>query len=457
MTGRSVLKLSDLTQQLQQTIDGAFGAARFWIIADVSNHTFKTDTNFHYFELVEKDTLSSRIVAKVAAKAWGNASTHIKNFERVTGQVFKNDINVLIQVSVQYHVTYGLQINLLDIDTNFTLGKFEQERNATLVRLVNDNPLFIQKQGQEYVTKNNLLRLNPVIQRVAVISSETSAGYQDFHHTMIHNVYEYAFYIDPFFTKVQGELNARVLLSTLIEIYESRIAYDAIVIIRGGGAQSDFLLFDNYDLSRAVAKFPIPIITGIGHQKNETTVDLMAHTSTKTPTKAAELIVAHNKNFEDSLLQVQQSIVIKTQQLFSAHYRCLEELKSSFLNETLTLLQRNQRGLSSLSGLFINQPKMLLQQEKKNIDHLISNIKGFNRQLLKNKSLSLAQFQTIINLMSPQNIMNKGFAILEVDGKIISTADLITPGKELTVRLTNTKIITKVTSKIHDNGRKYDV
>jgi len=452
LTGRSILKLSDLTQQLQLAIASAFGAAKFWIIADVSNHTFKTDTNFHYFDLVEKDALSSRIVAKVAAKAWGNAAIHIKNFERLTGQMFKDGINVLIQVSVQYHVTYGLQINLLDIDTNFTLGKFEQERTATLVKLVVDNPFFIQKHGGEFITKNKLLQLNPVIQRVAVISSETSAGYQDFQHTLIHNIHKYSFYIDPYFSKVQGELNAGELVSKLIDIFESRIAYDAIVIIRGGGAQSDFLIFDNYELSRAVAKFPIPIITGIGHQKNETIVDLMAHTSTKTPTKAAELIIAHNKSFEESLVQYQQLIVIKTQQLFAARYRSLEKLKSSILNETLTLVQRNQRSLSSLSGLFVNQPKMMLQQEKKNIGHLINNIKAFNRQLLRNRSLNLAQFQTIVNLMSPQNIMKKGFAILELDGKIISTADLITPGKELKVIMTNTKIMTTVTSKDIENG-----
>ena len=452
MTERTILKLSDLTRKLKQTIDSAFGMARFWIIADISSHTFKPDTNFHYFELVEKDTQSSRIVAKIAARAWGSAAIHIRNFELATGQVFKNDINVLIQVSVQYHEAYGLQINLLDIDPKFTLGKFEQERNATLLKLVIDNSLFIQKRGNEFITKNKLLKLNRVIQRIAVITSETSAGYQDFNHTLRNNDYQYTFSLDLYFTKVQGEVNSKVLLLKLVEVYEAGIAYDAVVVIRGGGSQSDFLLFDNYELSRAIAKFPIPIITGIGHHKNETIVDLMAHTATKTPTKAAELIIAHNRNFEESLQQLQHLVVIKTQQLFSVANKDMDQLKSVIVKESLTLLQRSQRHLSQISGIFTNRPTMLLQQEKRTIEHILRNLKIANQQLLKHKMMNLSYHQTLINLMSPKNILRKGFAMLELDGKIISNADLVAPGKVLNIRLINSKITTIVTSKIQENG-----
>jgi exodeoxyribonuclease VII large subunit len=451
LTGRSILKLSDLTQKIQQTIDGAFFGAKFWIIAEVSSHTYKADTNFHYFELVEKDVQSSRIVTKIAARAWGSAAIHIKNFEMATGQVFKNDINVLMLVSVQYHVTYGLQINVLDIDTNFTLGKFEQERNATLLKLVKENPGFIHKHGNEFITKNSLLSLNRVIQRIAVITSETSAGFQDFQHTLINNVYQYTFDLHTYFAKVQGEVNSKELLFKLIEVYESGISYDAVVIIRGGGSQSDFLIFDNYELSRAVAKFPIPIITGIGHQKNETIVDLMAHTPTKTPTKAGELIIAHNRAFEERLLQLQQLIIIKTQQMFAVNNLVLNQLKSIIINETLTLLQRHQRYLSHISGLIINRPKMLLRQEGKNINHKIENIKTSSRQVLKHNSLNLAHHQTMVNLMSPVNILKKGFAIMEIEGNIISNADLIVPGKALSLRLIDAKIKTVVISKANDN------
>ncbi|WP_431244478.1 exodeoxyribonuclease VII large subunit [Flavobacterium sp. P21] len=133
---------------------------------------------------------------------------------------------------------------------------------------------------------------------MAVISASNSAGNEDFRHTLRHNDFGYSFQADDYYTVVQGDNNAKLFLNKLIEVYSSGIPYDAIIIIRGGGAQSDFLIFDNYQIGRAVAKFPIPVITGIGHQKNVSIVDLMAHTSTKTPTKAAEFIIAHNRSFE---------------------------------------------------------------------------------------------------------------------------------------------------------------
>jgi exodeoxyribonuclease VII large subunit len=329
------IKLSELTSQIQQVIDGAFGHKTFWIIADITNYTYKPQSNYHYFELVEKDKTAAKILAKVAGRAWGNASLNISNFEKATGQKFKNDINVLIQVSVQYNPSFGLQLNLLDIDTNFTLGLFEQQRKETLERLLRENQAFIKRAGEGYITRNSELALNQVIQRIAVISSDTSAGFQDFKHTLEHNPFDYKFYIDDYFALVQGDGNAKQFLARVIEVFESQKPYDALVIIRGGGAQTDFLIFDNYELNRAIAKFPIPVITGIGHQKNETIADLMAHTSTKTPTKAAEFIIAHNRAFEDNLIGTQKMILIKTYQMINHHKDRLVRLNQITINKGL--------------------------------------------------------------------------------------------------------------------------
>eukprot|EP01118_Nematostelium_gracile_P010694 TRINITY_DN3723_c0_g2_i4.p1 TRINITY_DN3723_c0_g2~~TRINITY_DN3723_c0_g2_i4.p1 ORF type:complete len:228 (-),score=35.17 TRINITY_DN3723_c0_g2_i4:643-1326(-) len=219
---------------------------------------------------------------------------------------------------VQYTPAFGLQLNLLDIDTSFTLGQFEKMRLATLEMLLSRNPDFIRKVGDQYITKNKQQELKPVMQYLAVLSSDTSAGYQDFRHTLANNPWGYGFKIDDYFTAVQGEGNAKNLVNRLIDIYESGKPYDAVILIRGGGAQTDFLIFDNYELSRAVARFPIPVITGIGHQKNETICDLMANTALKTPTKAAEFILANNRVFEEKLIHAQKRIIIKTQQQSSS-------------------------------------------------------------------------------------------------------------------------------------------
>lgn len=447
MASPSILKLSDLTLQIRQTIDGAFGGANFWVIADISSHTYKPETNQHYFELVEKDTSSSRIVAKVAAKAWGNAAVNIANFEVATGQKFKNDINALMLVTVQYHLVYGLQLNLIDIDTNFTLGRFEQQRSATLIRLVRENPSFIRKSGDRYVTKNSELNFKKVIQHIAVISSFTSAGFQDFEHTLLNNPYHYVFKMNLYLTKVQGEENAKAFLEKLIDIFNSKEDYDAVVIIRGGGAQSDFLLFDNYELSRAIAKFPIPVITGIGHQKNETIVDLMAHTPTKTPTKAAEMIISYNRSFEDSMLKMQKMMIIKTQQLFALHTRSLNNFKTLFLRDVLNLINEHHRQVASLSGIFINRPKVFLNNERKNIKTLMMNVKAFSRNFMAHEKIHLKHYQSIVKLMSPQNILNKGFAIIMIDGEIINNAESVRPGNELTIQMARAEIKTTVKSK----------
>lgn len=448
----AAIRLSELTSQIREAIDGVFGNRTFWVIADVTSHTYKAQSNYHYFELVEKDKSSSKILTRIAGRAWGNAAINISNFEQATGQKFKNDINVLVQVSVQYNPAFGLQLNLVDIDTNFTLGLFEQQRKETLERLLRENPDFIQLAGTQYITRNNCLSLNKVLQHIAVISSATSAGYQDFRHTLDHNAFGYRFQIDDYFTLVQGETNAKQFLAKIVEVFQSGKTYDALVIIRGGGAQTDFLIFDNYELSRAIAKFPIPVITGIGHQKNETIADLMAHTATKTPTKAAELIIAHNRIFEESLLSLQNVVLIKTYQLINYHKDRLTHINQVTISTARNLLHEQHRNIMNLSRLVLTNPRIIISNRQKDLSNAISNIQSYNRMYFANKRGYIGHFQSVVRLMSPQNILNKGFAILKVNGRIAANADAIEVGTELTVRLASAEINTTVTSKSILNG-----
>ena len=453
----NAMKLSRLTGHIQQTLDNAFANQTFWVIADVTNYTFKAQSNYHYFELVEKDASSSKIIAKIAGRAWGAASVNILNFENATGQKFKNDINVLIQVSVQYNSSFGLQLNLLDIDTNYTLGLFEQQRKHTLERLVNENPGFIQLIANQYITRNSSLVFNKVIQKIAVVSSETSAGYLDFLHTLDNNPFGYHFDIDNYFTLVQGEVNASQILAKMIAAFQSGIVYDALIIIRGGGAQMDFLIFDNYELSRAVAKFPIPIITGIGHQKNETIVDMMANTATKTPTKAAEFIIAHNRHFEELVLGMQKMMLIKTLQLITRQKEILGQLNNASVNSTKDLLHNYHRNILSLSGSILTNPRIMLSNKAKDLQNLIANLKSDNRSYLNNQRSQIAHFQSLAKMMSPQNILNKGFAIIKHKEKIQSNSEAIREGDELTITFAEAEIKALVKSKTTYNGREFDV
>ncbi|WP_394369529.1 exodeoxyribonuclease VII large subunit [Flavobacterium endoglycinae] len=231
MEPQQYIRLSQLNDQIHDAIHSRFRGETYWVVADITSHSFKADKKIHYFELVEKAEKNSAITAKIMGKAWGEGAVHLSDFEKKTGQRFTNNLHVLVKVSVDYHPLYGLSVNVLDIDVNFTLGVLEQQRNATLARLVAEND-FIIKTAEGYSTLNSRLKLPLAIQRVAVISASNSAGNEDFRHTLEHNNFGYAFQIDDYHTIVQGDNNARLFLNKLIEVFNTGIPYDAVVITR---------------------------------------------------------------------------------------------------------------------------------------------------------------------------------------------------------------------------------
>lgn len=473
------LRLSELTSQIEEALKSVFSSRAFWVIADVTSHTYKRDKNYHYFELVEKDVDSNNILAKVSANAWGSGSTKIAQFERLTGQRFTNNIQVLLYVTVEYHASYGLKLNVNDIDPNFTLGALEQQKQLTLFRLLNENPDRIKKVGERYHTHNQGLPLNRVIQRIAVISSNASAGWEDFKDSLKKNQFGYQFQIDDYNCKVQGVGNEDMVAGKFIEVFNSKKPYDVVILTRGGGAQTDLLLFDTYKVGRVIARFPIPVITGIGHHKNETIADLMAHTATKTPTKAAEVIIAHNRAYEDAMLAFQKSIIIKTQQLFSVHMQSLANLNSVIVNQTRNivnsrkddLVRVNQitvnhtksilfskhRELTAVSSQISSKPRIIVQTKLNDLNNIIGNIKSFNGAYLKLQRGYLGHYVSVVKMMSPANILKKGFAIVKVDGEITSDVEEVKVGETISIILSDKEIKSTVKSKSNYNGDDFNI
>ena len=375
---------------------------------------------------------------------------------------------------MEYHILHGLKLTLIDIDTSFTLGELEKQKKETLQRLLRECPEFIRMEGDRIITRNKGHFLSPVIQRIAVVSSKQSAGYEDFIHTLTNNGFGYSFFVDPFFSSVQGEANAEEIYNRLLDVFHSKKQFDAVVIIRGGGSEMDFLIFNQSNLGKIVAKFPIPIITGIGHQKNETIVDLMAHTSTKTPTKTAEFIIAHNRYFEDSLLMLQKNIIIKSQQSFSRQQQLLTQTKSIVVNRSrdylahylqemvminrvvtqnsTAILHTHRNEMVSLSGRVIALPRVVVSKKKHELDQLVGNISTFRNQFLKNQNGLLNHYVSMIRLASPQQTLNRGFAIVKIKDRIITDPNDIKKGEEITVVLKKTEIISTVTEKKQTNG-----
>ncbi len=472
------IRLSQLNDQIQDAITDRFKGHTYWVVADITNHSFKADKKIHYFELVEKSETSSAITAKIMGKSWGTGAVKILDFEITTGQRFTNNLHVLVQLSVDFHPLYGLSVNLLDIDSNFMLGILEQQRNATLARLLKEND-FIHKEGELYSTLNSRLKLPSVIQRIAVISSSSSAGNEDFRHTMQHNDFGYVFQIDDYHTVVQGDNNAKLFLNKLIEVYNTGIPYDAIVITRGGGSQSDFLIFDNYNIGRAVAKFPIPVITGIGHQKNVSITDLMAHNHTKTPTKAAEFIIAHNRSFEQHILSQQRRIALKSQQLFLGYYKELSGLKSlvshnvreliavqkqelmlkkqHISQESRNLLAEEKQHLLLTAQKALQHPQRIIQQQNRDFEYLKNNLKIFTGQYLRSRKLQLEDHRKTIKLLSPQNVLSRGYAVIRKNDKIINGAGNIHEGEEIEIVVKDAILKSTVNEKIQHDGKQTDL
>ncbi|MFB6454258.1 exodeoxyribonuclease VII large subunit [Chitinophaga sp. Hz27] len=453
----SPIRLSDLTTRIRHALQNAFAGQSFWVKADVTSYSWYAQKGIHYFDLVEKDESGGNIVARVPAVAWGPGAKQIKAFELLTGQQFRNNIHILALVSVAYHQVHGLQITLLDIDINFTIGQLEAQKQLVLTRLIHENPDSIWQEGERIITRNQQLPLPVVIQRIAVVSSGNSAGYQDFQHTLVNNSFGYTFQLDNYFTVVQGETNADVVQQRMVDIFLSNKPYDAVVIIRGGGAQTDFLLFDSYQLGRVVARFPIPVITGIGHQKNETIVDLMANTATKTPTKAAELIIAHNRAFEDKLLGLQRQTLILTQQITAAASRTLHQLQSHIVHNVRSLLETGreqlvdvkhnvqqgtqqimftqQQALRSISNTITAKPQVMTAGRQQQLTHTLGKLRSFSRVLLQHQQAALKQQEQLFRLMAPESIMKRGFALLYQEGKLVTSATTLKAGEQVNIQL----------------------
>lgn len=451
------IPLSELTYQVEAALKDRFEGQYYWVIAEITGHKFQQAKGFHYFDLVEKQAGSAGLKAKVSAVAWTAGARQIAAFERTTGQRFTDGLQVLIKVSIDYNAVYGLKLTLLDIDAGYTIGQLEQQKQATLQRLLTECSAYIQKVGDSYITTNKQLRLPIVLQRIAVVTAQTSAGYQDFHHTLLNNQYGYFFSIDTYFTTVQGEVNAAQIKERLLQVFTSGKLYDAVVIIRGGGSATDFLVFDTFVLGQVTAKFPIPIITGIGHQHNETIVDLMAHTPLKTPTKVAEFLIAHNRAFEDRIHLLQNRLLVKAQQWVADKRSELVTTERQLLHEAQASLHRYQRELDSIGNELTLKPAILFNSQRKDLVNINHQLQFSSYRFLSHERDEVQGLEKLLQVLHPASILKRGFALVKYQGQIATNASLLPIGADIDVLLDNTTLTTTIKAKQPADERNTDL
>lgn len=381
------IKLSELTQQIQDTIQTQFDGEVFWVSARIMN-VKKYETSRRCYLTLEEYKNGTK-TTEIRAVFWADYYSEIEKFEKAIKQPFKDGTEIICKVKVRYHKIYGINLDVMQIDLAHTLGTLELERQQTLEKLVKENPKTIQLFDGVYKTFNNRLPLPLIVSNIALITAPNSDGQRDFQQEIKRNKHQYTFSVTEFLTTIQGDNAHKLILEQLKLIEKSQESFDVIAIVRGGGSQTDFKPFDDYELSKFVANFPIPIYTGIGHDRNQSIVDLMAREQ-KTPTKVASLFVEHNFDFENTLID------LKTR-----------------LTDTIAVQ-------------------------------------------LENAKAELDKAKRIVKLSSPQAILDKGFAIIMSNNKIVVDPKTITENSQLQTLLKNETIHSTVT-KTTKNEKRLDI
>ena len=397
------LSLYDLNTLVRRSLEQCL-PDEYWVQAELSEVRVHPATGHCYVEFVQKDPRSNNLVAKARGVIWSNVFHLLRPyFEESTGQMFTVGIKVLVQVMVSFHELYGYSLTVQDIDPTYTLGDMARRRREILAQLKADGVL----------TLNKELPMPVLPQRIAVISSASAAGYGDFCHQLEHNPRGYYFRVELFPSIMQGERTEASLLAALDRINQRLEYFDVVVIIRGGGATSDLSCFDTYLLAAACAQFPLPIITGIGHERDDTVLDTVAHTRVKTPTAAAECLIARMDEAADRLQQLSEHI-----------YNGV----SARLQRERTRLQGCRQRIPASSIRCLSQARLQLTSARKDLHRAVD-------ALLTRQRHRLELLQQRITDASPQKQLARGYSITLKDGRAMKDASSLKPGDVLTTRV----------------------
>ena len=401
-----------------------------WVRAEI--HNISTNYSGHcYIDLVEKSEFNDQIIAKQRATIW--ASTYrvlAQKFQQATNSSLQAGMKILVEVSVEFHELYGLSLNVKDIDPTYTLGELQRRRLEIIQRLKNCG----------LIDKNKRLPMPRLVQRIAVISSPTAAGYADFVHQLQNNSYGFAYDITLFPAIMQGTQTEESILVALDKIFHSSLltphsSFDIVVIIRGGGATSDLQAFDSESLAERCANFPLPIITGIGHLRDETILDLVAYLNLKTPTAVAEYLISRTLELDMELLslgeRLQKSVILRLEQ----EKNLLTSLSSYIPQYALRLLASSDNKLTSLQHRIELKTADFIAKNRTLLDRREEQIKVLAPNLLKTKQSQLDILQTKLQLLDPQQLLKKGYSFTTHNGKLVTSTTQLIPGDTITTTL----------------------
>lgn len=433
------ISLLALNQRINEVINGSF-TDLYWVIAEISE--IKVNSAGHcYLELVEKDPDGLHISARVRATIWSYTFRILKPyFESVTKKTVEAGMKVLVKCSVEFHEVYGLSLNIQDIDPTYTIGELARKREEILQRL----------EEEGVISMNRELNIPLVPQRIAIISSPTAAGFEDFIQQLKSSNATIKFYSKLFPTIMQGAEAEKSIINALDCIYGYEQFFDVVVIIRGGGSQADLSCFDSYQLAYYITQFPLPIITGIGHEKDESVTDIVAHTRLKTPTAVADFIIQQGVALLNYLIEVQNRTInitgseVQEQNSYLDNISNILALKTtnrldkqhqivSKATEKAFFLARNytrskQAQLSAITSELKHAVKQTTSSRAINLENLIRALPPLFKNGVKLQRNRLNSAEKTSQFLDPGNVLKRGYSITSANGRIIKRSKDLKPG-----------------------------
>jgi len=403
LANKNIITLLELQTMIKQGLSSLF-PANYQVVAIINE--IKENISGHcYIELVEHSDCSTIPKAKVSATIWSYTYRMLKPyFESETGISLSAGMKILVNVQIQYHELYGLSLNIIDIDPTYTIGEIQLQRQKTIKKLIDD--------GVFDMNRNLQIPVLPL--RIAVISSVSAAGYRDFINQLYGNELNYNFQTRLFSATLQGKDAETSIIAAIDEIYNDIDSYDIVVIIRGGGSISDLACFDSYNLASCVAQLPIPVVTGIGHDKDVSVVDMVANTMQKTPTAVAEFLidcVAEQDNY-------------------------INEIAEQIIDLTRTQLQNRNHDLHNLAVYLKNAASIKIENDKFFVQNFLNlKLKPLLALRCREMKQQLHSYQTQVELNSPQRILQRGYSIVTHKGKTITAAKQLKPKDEIEITL----------------------
>lgn len=410
----------------------------FWVTAEIAE--LRENSAGHcYLELIEKLPEEKNARARIRAVIWNNRYRLLKPFFATsTGSELSDGMKVLVKVKVEYHELYGLSLLINDIDPSYTLGEMALKRQMIINRLQEDGVIGMNKE----------LQFPFVPQRIAVISSSKAAGYQDFTQQLKLNQYGYVFYTALFESAMQGEETESGITGALDRIADNLDKFDVVAIIRGGGSQADLSWFDNYNIAFHITQFPIPVLAGIGHEKDISVTDLVAYKSLKTPTAVADFLVESVAGSEAVLMDMIRDISDYASDILTINKDRIESARHRIIPAAKILLSDEKEKLSDFSISIISSGKDLVADAGLTIEKLKASLQISGKYLIAEKERSVtgkkadlrtacfnnmavmknktAMLENSIRILDPANVLRRGFTITSKGGKILKSSEGLT-------------------------------